>query len=36
MGELKLETLPTYQLGFPWSEQACRMAVLFEDWGGTT
>lgn len=36
MGELKLDQLPTYQLGFPWSEPACRMALLFEEWGGTT
>ena len=36
MGELELDTLPSYQLGFPWSAPACRMAALWEEWAGTT
>lgn|GEM_PF-1810892 len=36
MGDWQLDTLPAYQLGFPWSAPACRMAALLEEWAGTT
>ncbi len=36
MGELQPDRLPTYQLAFPWSLPACRLALLGEDQAGTT
>ena len=36
MGELQLDQLPSYQLAFPWSLPACRLALLCETQAGTT